>query len=277
MLIELHSHTHHSHQKKVFYDGTCSPEEMVRAASRLGLGAIAITDHDSPQGAKEARKFQKKYNIIVIPGEEVTTADGHCIALGIEELIKPGMTIEETLDNVHQQGGVGISSHPFDVKKDGLREKAKLCDALEIFNALNIDRLTNIRARNFAFENNMIGVAASDAHHTSMIGHGTIEADADSVDGILRCIKGNRFQRVTKYPSVKTVMNYAILRLKLSYDYTSNYIEKNYSFPKRHIARNLLGMVNRSPGKIDYMFRGMAYVSFAGVLAYSAARHALKR
>ncbi len=277
MLAELHSHTHHSHQKKVFYDGTCPPEDMVRVASRLGLGAMAITDHDSLRGAQEARKFQKKYNIMVIPGEEVTTADGHCVALGISEVVPPGLSIEETVDKIHQQGGIAISSHPFDIKHDGLREKALACDALEAFNALNMDRLANMRARSFALENKMPGVAGSDAHHTSMLGHGNIEVKADDVDGILKAIRKGRFDRVTRYPSVRTVMNYAVLRLKLSYDYTSNYIDDHYSFPKRQIARNLLGMVRQSPGKVDYMFRGMAYISFAGVIAYSAFRHAFKR
>ncbi len=275
MRIELHSHTHHSHQSKVFYDGTCPPQDMVKTASRLGLGAIGITDHDSVRGAHEAKKFQKKYNIMVIPGEEVTTADGHCLALGIEEVVKPGMPIEETIDRIHAQGGIAVSSHPFDIKHDGLREKSRLCDALEAFNALNLDRLANIKARNFAAENGVPGVAGSDAHHTTMIGHGNIEANADSIDGILKAVRKHRFQTIMRYPSVKTVMNYAVLRLKMSYDFTSDYIEKNYSFPKRQIAKNLLGMVNRSPGKIDYMFKGMAYMSFAGILTYSAARHAI--
>ncbi len=273
--IELHSHTYHSHQSKVFYDGTCPPQDMVKTASQLGLGAIAITDHDSLRGAQEARKFAKKHNIIVIPGEEVTTADGHCLALGIQEVVRPGMPIEETLDNIHQQGGIAISSHPFDIKHDGLREKSRLCDALEAFNALNLDRLANIKAARFAAENKIPGTAGSDAHHTTMIGHGNIIANAHDQDSILKAIKKNKFQLATKYPSVKTVMNYAVLRLKMSYDFTSDYIENNYSFPKRQIAKNLLGMVNRSPGKIDYIFKGMAYMSFAGILTYSAAKHAI--
>jgi hypothetical protein len=275
MRIELHSHTFYSYQTKVLYDGTCSPEEMVKAGSSLGLGAMAITDHDSFEGATKAMKFQKKYGIIVIPGEEVTTADGHCLAIGISEAVKSGLTIEETLDKIHQQSGIAISSHPFDIKKDGLGKKSKLCDAMEAFNALNVDRISNNRARNFAFDHGVPAVAGSDAHHTSMIGLGTIETNADSIDGIIQAIRKNRFEIITQYPSIKTIMNFAVLRLKLSYDYTNNYIEENYSFPKRQIAKKLLGTVNKSPGKIDYVFKCMAYAGFASVLTYSAARRVL--
>ena len=59
--------------------------------------------------------------------------------------------------------------------------------------------------------------------------------------------------------------------------YLFGIIRDNYSFPKRQIAKNLLGTVNKSPGHIDYMFKAMAYISFAGVLTYSAVKHALKR
>lgn len=275
MRVELHSHTFHSYGTKVLYDGTCRPEEMVRAASRLGLGAMAVTDHDSMAGVKEAKKHQKKYNIIVIPGEEVTTVDGHCLALGIQETVKRGLSIEETIDSIHQQAGIAVSSHPFDIKHDGLREKSRLCDAIEIFNALNLDRLSNSRARNFASLHRKPGTAGSDAHHTSMLGNGTVSVKADDIDGILKAVKKGRTELAIRYPSIKEVMNLAVIRLSMSYDYTYNYIEKNYSFPKRQIARNLLGMVHGSPGKIDYLFRGMAYMSFAGVLAYSACRRAV--
>jgi len=277
MWIELHSHTYYSYQQKVLYDGTCSPEQMVRAAAGMRLDALGVTDHDSLQGAVKAAKLGKKYGIVVIPGEEVSTLDGHCLALNISEVIRPRMPIEDTLDAIHSQGGIAVSSHPFDIKKEGLGEKAELCDAMEVFNALNVDRLSNKKARNFSKKNKIPGVAGSDAHHTSMLGHGTIRANAYDADSIMKMIRKGRVETVTKYPSVKTIMEFAVLRLKMSYDFTNKYIEDNYSFPKRQIAKKLLGTVNRSPGRIDYLYKGMAYASFAGVLTYSAARHVARR
>lgn len=277
MLVELHSHTHHSHGTKVLYDGTGTPEEMVRAAKQLGLGAMAITDHNHMKGVKEAVRAGKKHNIVVIPGEEVTSYDGHVLALGINKPIQPGMTIEKTVDKIHEQGGIAISAHPFDIKHEGLREKAKLCDAMEIFNANNLDRMSNNKAKKFASLNKLIGTAGSDAHHTSMIGHGLIEMnskDINDADGILRAVKKGKFTVHAQYPSVRMVLDMALARLRMSYDYTFNYIENNYSFPKKQTARKLLRLAMHD-GKIQYLFRGMAYASFASVLGYSAIKHAI--
>jgi predicted metal-dependent phosphoesterase TrpH len=276
MLVELHSHTNHSLQKKIIFDGTCSPKAMVSHAKHIGLGAIAITDHDIFSGALEAKKLGKRLDILVIPGEEISTKDGHCLALGLSDIIPPDRTIEETIDFIHQQGAIAISSHPFDIKSDGLGTKARLCDAMEVFNALNVDRLTNNAARNFAKKHGLIGTAGSDAHHTSMLGKGLITTEANDVDGIIKNIRKSRFSLQVKYPDIDTIMRYALLRLKLSHEYTSGYIEGNYSFPKKQLAQKLLSVAVRSPGKVDYVFRAMAYASFASIVTYSAMMRAAK-
>lgn len=276
MLIELHSHTYYSQGEKVFYDGTCSPEDMIRHAKSLGIGALGITDHDSIKGAEEGKKLEKKYGIIIIPGEEITTNDGHCLALGINERIKPGLEIEETIDAIHTQGGIAISPHPFDIKNDGLKEKARFCDAVEVFNALSIDRLSNRKAAKFASKYNMVRVAGSDAHHTSMIGNGMIETDASDLEEILKLIRKGRIKTRERYATVISIMNLAVLRLKISYPYVEKYIENNYSFPKKQVSRKLLSLVRKSPGNIDYLFKTMAYTSFAGVFTYSVARNVFR-
>lgn len=275
MRVELHSHTHHSKQKKVYYDGVCTPEQMVKAASRKGLGALGVTDHDSLEGVKDAKKYGKKYGVLIIPGEEVTTWDGHCLALGVQERITPGMTLEDTLDKIKQQGGVSVAVHPFDIKKDGMREKCRKCDAIEVFNALNMDRISNNRAWNFALKTKKPMVAGSDAHNTEMIGHGNVMIEADSVDDILKAIKKGKTRLVTKYPSIMTIMRFSVQRLNKSYDYTNNYIEKNYKFPKRQLSAKMLRIAGRSPGTIDYLFKGFTYTSFSLLLTYSALKHAV--
>ena len=67
MLAELHSHTYYSKGTKVLHEGLNSTEQMARHAKKLGLGAIAITDHDSIEGNKHAKSISKKLGIIVIP------------------------------------------------------------------------------------------------------------------------------------------------------------------------------------------------------------------
>ncbi len=270
MKVELHSHTHHSHGKKILYDGVEQPEAMVRHAKEIGLGALAITDHDTMLGVKEALAAGKKHSIIVIPGEEISSLQGHVIALGIQETIRPGLNIFDTADLIHAQGGVAVAVHPFDIKHDGLREYAKVCDAVEIFNAINMDRISNRMARTFAGKNKMVGVAGSDAHSTAMLGKGTVNTKSTDMDSILKSIRKGSVTVSYSYPSVSVIMNYAIRKLKMSYDYTWNYMEENYKNPKKFIAKRMLTLVKRSPGGVDKLFSLMAYTAFASVVAYSA-------
>ncbi len=269
MKVEIHSHTHFSRGTKVLYDGVEKPEAMVRRAKELGLGALAITDHNTTFGWKEAIAAGKKHNILIIKGEEINSRDGHTLALGIHETIRPGLSVEETVDLIHGQGGTAIAVHPFDIKHDGLREKSTSCDAVEIFNGNNVDRLSNIRARNFAKKHNMTMVAGSDAHTTAMLGLGLIKTNATDVDGIVKSIKKGRITHEYAYPSVKLMKDFAITRLKMSYRYTWEYMENNYSPAKKFVGKKMLTLVNKSPGSIDKFFSVLAYTAFAGAVTYS--------
>ena len=275
MLVELHSHTHYSHGTKVFYDGVNAPEEMVGQAARLGIGAITITDHNTMEGFRKAKKdrLERKHGIRIFPGEEINTNQGHLLAIGIQEVIKPYMDVQETVDRIRAQGGLAISPHPFDIKGDGLKADARYCDAIEVFNAINIERLSNRLSRKFAEEHGMPVTAGSDAHSVAMIGNGLVRADIDSVDGLIQAIKDHRIEIETQYASVQVISDLALLRLKMSYDYVVNYMEQNYSWPRKSIGKRMLGLVSRSPGRIDSFFKALSYTAFASVLVYSGARH----
>ena len=277
MLVELHTHTTYSRRIKVPVEGINTPEEMVRHAAKIGLGAIAITDHDQIRGAIEAKKYAKKYGIIVIPGEEVTTYSGHLLAIGTDEHIQPGMSVENTIDAVHAQGGLAIGDHPFDINNDGIKEKAKLCDAVEVFNAINVERIMNRKSKRFAEMHKKPQVAGSDAHCIEMLGHGVNEIDADSIDEILSAIKKGRVELRTKYIPAHVLMKWSVTRLKMSYPFVMDYINKHYSWPKNTISRNMLGLVNKSPGRVDYFFRGLAYFSLGSVVCYGAVKSVLNK
>jgi 3',5'-nucleoside bisphosphate phosphatase len=62
---DLHVHTTHS-------DGVCSPCEVVVAAARVGLGALAITDHDTVSAVAVARPEAAWWGIELVPGVELT-------------------------------------------------------------------------------------------------------------------------------------------------------------------------------------------------------------
>ena len=277
MRAELHSHTYYSRGKQILYDGVEPPERMVRRAKELGIGALAVTDHNTMLGIKDARTAGRKHGVLIIPGEEVSTLHGHTLALGIQEIVRPGLSVFETVDKIHSQGGIAVSVHPFDIKHDGLRQFAGACDAIEVFNGNNVDRISNIRARKFAVRNKMVKVAGSDAHTTAMVGSGTISANATDVDGIIKAIKKNKVQVQYKYPSVRVLKDYAVIKLKMSYNHTSNYIDDNYNSPKRFIAKRALGLVNRSPGRIDRLFDVFTYMTFAGAVTYSVWRNGVRR
>ncbi|MCX6815465.1 MAG: hypothetical protein NT120_01255, partial [Candidatus Aenigmarchaeota archaeon] len=79
----------------------------------------------------------------------------------------------------------------------------------------------------------------------------------------------------TKYVSADIIMRWSVARLKLSYPQTMKYIDNNYSFPKDMIARKMLGLVNRSPGRIDYFFKGLTYFGLGSAIIYSAVKNTL--
>lgn len=274
MLAELHCHSIYSKRIKVPHEGMDSPKDILLHAERLGIDVIAISDHDEFRGAQEAVKSGKKIDIIVIPAVEITTANGHMIALGIAEKIKPGMGVHETIDAIHEQGGVAIAPHAFDINNDGLRELAKECDAMEVFNAINIDRISNFKGLSFAAENKIPMVAGSDAHSLAMMGRGLTELpDVYDMDGVLKAIKKGKVNVATKkYIPIKVIMDWSMHRLKFSYDFVWDYIEQNYGQPKRLISKRMLSLVKRYPGRTDFLFKAIAYFSLGSVIAYSAAK-----
>ena len=276
MKVELHSHTHYSKGEKIRVEGLNSPEEMVRQAKSLGLDAIAITDHNEFKGAIEAEKAGKKLGITIIKGEEVTIAgDRHILGLGLTEKIKRDLSLEETIDAIKAQGGVSIAPHPFDLANKGIREKAVKCDAIEVFNAINLDRFSNRNAKKFAVEKNLKTVAGSDAHCVEMVGYGVTEIKSDnSVDSILRAIRKGKTEPRGSYIPIGVIEYWSLERFNSSYFQVMDYIYGHYSAPKRWLAEHLLSLTKKSPGKIDYFFKGLAYFSFGAAIFYSAAKNA---
>ena len=103
---DLHIHTTYSN------DGTTTVRGVLKQASSIGLNVIAITDHDEIRGSLVARELAPQYRLEAIPGMEVSTREGHVLALFIEKPIPPGRTLIETLLRVGDQGGIAIAPHP---------------------------------------------------------------------------------------------------------------------------------------------------------------------
>ncbi|HEX6548128.1 MAG TPA: CehA/McbA family metallohydrolase [Candidatus Dormibacteraeota bacterium] len=105
---DLHVHTD-------FSDGRDTPAQVIEHARRLEwLDVIAITDHDEIRGAEEA--LERAANLDrpeVIVGEEVSSLEGHILALFITRLVPRGLPAAETIAAIHEQGGIAIAAHPF--------------------------------------------------------------------------------------------------------------------------------------------------------------------
>lgn len=274
MLAELHCHTHYSHGKKVTTEGINSPEECIDFAAKKGLNALAITDHDEIKGAIKAVKYAKAKheNFLIIPGIEVSTQEGHVLALGIEEKIKRDKTIEETIDEIKALGGITIAPHPFDIKNEGLKDKSKKCDALEEFNAFNLDRISNFVSKSFAKKYDLVTTAGSDAHCKEMIGTCVNKINAETeIDSVLKAIKNGEISvHKKKYISISLMQEWTIKRLKSSEEDVIDYMDAHYRRPKKYVGKKMLKLVHKSPGKIDYFFDFLTYASLSFAVPYSA-------
>jgi len=183
---DLHIHTNHSR------DGESSVEEVIRRAEETGLDVIAITDHDTVTGALYAMTVPT--SIIIIPGIEVSTKQGHLLVLGVTEAIPPGLGVRETIAIARSMGGVTILPHPFHMWRHGvglkLKEAILLVDAVEAFNSRFIVGAANRKAAMMARRYGKPCIGGSDAHHWRYVGYGTTIIDAEpSTDAILAAIR----------------------------------------------------------------------------------------
>jgi predicted metal-dependent phosphoesterase TrpH len=172
--FDLHLHTHYS------ADACGSPEAMVQAAKHKGLGGIALTDHNTCDAvAYLKRKGWIREDgfavdgFLIVPGVEVSTADGHLICLGTTLPDMKGRPAREVVAAVRERGGIAVAPHPFDRFRAGIRKEV-LDDldlaALETFNAAVSLRRFNDQAAAYALGRGLAATAGSDAHHTSAVG-----------------------------------------------------------------------------------------------------------
>ncbi len=177
ILCDLHMHTDHS------YDCSVPVAALVDHAEAQGLGAIAVTDHNAFAGALEAVELARGRPITVIPGEEVMTTAGEVIGLFLREQIPPGMTIEETVAAIREQGGVVYLPHPFDRLHSipNARTLHRLLAEIDVFEVYNAKLLLdgfNEEAERFARKYNLTAGAGSDAHVLQAVGTGALRMRA---------------------------------------------------------------------------------------------------
>ncbi len=216
--VDLHVHSEES------YDGHEPVELILAHAAAIELDAVVITDHDTMSASKRAASLAAEYGLIGIAGVEVSTADGHLLAVGVDRMPPRRESYAETVAWIHDHGGVAIVPHPFQRSRHGVRRSAipvgdehaaadaepgvvvvgdettsdgadagdagdaagavEEIDAVEVFNAWLFTGYRNRRARRFAVTHGYPGVAASDAHHLNYVGRAFTEVTVEGRDRV---------------------------------------------------------------------------------------------
>jgi predicted metal-dependent phosphoesterase TrpH len=209
--IDLHCHSWYSG------DGVSSPEAMIASAKKKGIDGLALTDHNTCDGFRHlldkglAREDGKPVDgFLVIPGVEMTTAEGHLLCLGVMLPNLKGTPAAEVCKLVHERGGLAIPAHPYDMLRAGIRQsvlETLEMDGLEVFNAATTFKRFNRQAFEFAQLHNLPMTAGSDAHHEAAVATAyTIFPTEDfTVSGILGQI-GKGIERSERYLTTRDAM-----------------------------------------------------------------------
>ena len=178
---DLHVHTIYSH------DSVITSRDLVFYAKKSGLTAVAITDHNQVEGA---RKIASETNFLIIPGTEVQP-EGHIVGRNVQELISTGLTADETVDKIHQAGGIAIACHPFVLFKGSVGKYATAkFDAVETLNASAFPfGSASKKADQLAERLGLPKVAGTDAHYGPVIGRCFTLIDAEpNVEAAVKAI-----------------------------------------------------------------------------------------
>ncbi len=218
---DLHVHTN-------FSDGRYSPQKMVDyAQNHTTLDIIAITDHDTIKGALVAQKYaiDNNYRVKVIIGEEISTKEGHILALFLKKRIKPNLSVHETLLQIKKQDALAVMAHPLyhsrmrrknDYVVDGvglinLIKEKDFYHGIETINATPTQEKFNKRAtylNRTILEKSEIG--GSDTHIIKGLGKGYTKFVGKSDKDLYQSIINKTTSAHRSKWEVKTLVSYAI-------------------------------------------------------------------
>jgi predicted metal-dependent phosphoesterase TrpH len=188
---DIHMHTN-------LGDGWASPSRVVEEASRRGLPLIAITDHDHVEGAKRVQEVihQQNSSLQMIKGVEVSTRQGHLLGLFVTKAPKAMRSVEESIEDIKEQGGLVIIPHPLGklvpslsrAKIDGLLEKGYAIDGIEMYNPSPANASMRPAVRDANQQWGLAETGGSDAHFWQHIGSAYTLFPGRSSDDLRRAI-----------------------------------------------------------------------------------------
>jgi predicted metal-dependent phosphoesterase TrpH len=210
---DLHMHTTYS-------DGWPEPQELVDHARLIGLDVVAVTDHDTIEGALYAAEYAAKWSRFhVVIGEEISSRNGHIVGLFLERRIRPGMSAAATVHAIHEQGALAVAVHPFWRTERRARTRpvhgvgwlaAELdFDAIEVENATPGFYVFNQLAHRLKVGLGASEVGGSDAHILDAIGRAYTDFSGKTPKALRDAIAtGTTVARRRRYQAVG-LMRYA--------------------------------------------------------------------
>lgn len=171
-------------------DAITTPKQLIAYSKKRGLDGVAVTDHDTIKGAL---KLVNNKEIIIIPGTEISTLQGHVLALNVTESLSPNLSVLETVEKIHEIGGIAVIAHP-SVMLKGLKTHMSRdlnFDAVEVINSAAFPFfLSTYFNRKMAENLNLPQTGGSDAHYALEIGSAYTLIDASpEIDEIAEAIK----------------------------------------------------------------------------------------
>lgn len=213
----MDSHIHSEYSP----DSKSKLKDIFKVAKSRNIDIIAISDHNTVDGSKEARRLTKKDDLLVIPSIEISSIEGHILGFGCEEKIDRDLPAAETIDLIHDQSALAIIPHPYCFYRHGLLCKADYkdlkIDAIETKNARFIVGYCNNKAKNLSKNENLPSLGASDAHYFKFVGdcYSKIDCEKD-IDSVLKSIKKGKVEAFGKGTSniklSKYIFEYKVLK-----------------------------------------------------------------
>jgi hypothetical protein len=211
---DLHLHTDRSP------DSLISVAALIRRCVAKGIDCVAVTDHNTINGALAMREMAP-FRVVI--AEEVKTSDGEIIGLFLSEEIPLGLSPEETVRRIKEQGGLVCIAHPFDrLRREPLRAAARErilpdIDIIEAFNARVTFKGDNEKARAYAQEHGLAMSAGSDAHSLREVGRAYVEMpEFETPEQFLEALRAGRIVGRLSSPLVHLSSTWAKLARKLS-------------------------------------------------------------
>ena len=216
-MYKMDSHIHSEYSP----DSKSKLKDIFKVAKSRNIDIIAISDHNTVDGSKEARRLTKKDDLLVIPSIEISSIEGHILGFGCEEKIDRDLPAAETIDLIHDQSALAIIPHPYCFYRHGLLCKADYkdlkIDAIETKNARFIVGYCNNKAKNLAKNENLPSLGASDAHYFKFVGDCYSKIDCEkNIDSVLKSIKKGKVEAFGKGTSniklSKYLFEYKVLK-----------------------------------------------------------------